>query len=63
MSRSNKEHECELDTHTFAIRFGDGKIEIGSSDTQEFIAVLDGLKELGIEVKFDGVIYGLPWCG
>jgi len=62
MSKSSREPEYSLDSHTFAIRFGED-VEIGSSDTTEFVAILEELRKLGVEVEFDGVIYGLPWCG
>jgi len=62
MSKSNREPEYSLDSHPFAMRFGED-VEIGSSDTTEFVAILEELRKLGVEVEFNGVIYGLPWCG
>jgi len=41
----------------------DGTVVVGSSDTQAFIEVIEELKRQGVEVEFEGVLYGLPWCG
>jgi hypothetical protein len=53
-----------LDEYPVAVAFNeDGSIEIGSRDTPVFQEFLERLKDKGVEVDFEGLIYGLPWCG
>jgi len=64
LQSTSKPEARPLDTYPFAVQLNeDGTVVVGSSDTQAFIEVIEELKRQGVEVEFEGVLYGLPWCG
>jgi hypothetical protein len=38
-------------------------ITVEFMETDALLGFIEELWKLGVEVEFDGVLYGLPWCG
>ena len=58
------EPDKRLDQYPLALQINeDGTLVLGSSDTDTLLEAMTKLEALGVEVTFEGVLMGLPWCG
>jgi transcriptional regulator of NAD metabolism len=45
------------------VEIGEATVEIEFMDTEGLERFIEEMRKRGVEVQFDGVLYGLPWCG
>jgi EAL domain-containing protein (putative c-di-GMP-specific phosphodiesterase class I) len=45
------------------VEINETEITVEFMDTEALLGFIAELRKLGIEVQFDDVLYGVPWCG